>query len=56
MLAVHGARERSVADFCRLFAEADSGYRYLGVTGGEDGAFQSSIEFEYKKQASEASN
>lgn len=54
MLAVHGARERSVADFCRLFAEADSGFRYLGVMGSEDGAFQSLIEFEYKRCTNEA--
>lgn len=48
MLSVHGARERTIADFRRLFEEADSKFEYVGTTGGSDGAFQSMVEFVYR--------
>ncbi|KAJ4361264.1 hypothetical protein N0V95_002033 [Ascochyta clinopodiicola] len=47
MLAVHDAPERSRADFERLFTEASPSFRLVGTTGGENGAFQSLLEFEY---------
>jgi 6-hydroxytryprostatin B O-methyltransferase len=47
MLAVHGARERSVDEFVALFQAASDRFRFVGVTGGQGGAFQSLIEVEY---------
>jgi len=47
MLAVHGARERSVEEFVALFEAANKGFRFVGVTGGKGGAFQSLLEMEY---------
>lgn len=47
MLAVHGAKERSVKEFVILFQTASKNFRFVGVTGGESGAFQSLIELEY---------
>lgn len=46
MLAVHGARERSVDEFVALFQAASSRFRLVGVTGSQ-GAFQSLLEMEY---------
>ncbi|KAH9815655.1 putative O-methyltransferase [Teratosphaeria destructans] len=51
MLAVHGARERTAEDFARLFKQADPAFELIGVTGGQNGAFQSLIEFEYCSNA-----
>lgn len=48
MLAAHGARERTIADFTRLFEEADGKFKYVGTTGGSNGAFQSLLEFTYQ--------
>ena len=47
-MAIHGARERTVADFVRLFNEADPRLTYVGTTGGKDGAFQSLLEFKFE--------
>jgi 6-hydroxytryprostatin B O-methyltransferase len=47
MMSVHMAKERSVSDFVALFREASPKFRFCGVTGGYDGAFQSLLEFEY---------
>lgn len=47
MLAVHGARERSVDEFVALFQAASNRFRLVGVTGGQGGAFQSLLEMEY---------
>lgn len=47
MLAVHGARERSVDEFVALFHAASNRFRLVGVTGGQSGAFQSLLEMEY---------
>lgn len=49
MLALHGAKERSVAEFEKLFKEANSRFKLLGTTGGVNGAFQSLVEFVYEK-------
>ncbi len=49
MLAVHAAKERSVSDFCRLFEQADARFQYVGTSGGVDGAFQSLVEFKFRK-------
>lgn len=49
MLAVHYARERSVAEFIGLFKQASEDFHYVNVTGGEGGAFQSLLEFVFKK-------
>ena len=51
MMAVHDARERTVADFVRLFQEADPRLTYVGTTGGVDGAFQSLVEFQFVEKA-----
>ena len=47
MLAVHGARERSVDEFVALFQAASNRFRLVGVTGGQGGAFQTLVEMEY---------
>ena len=47
MLAVHGARECSVDEFVALFQAASNRFRLVGVTGGQDGAFQFLLEMEY---------
>lgn len=52
MLASHGAKERTAADFVRLFHEADPRLTYVGKTGGTNGAFQSLLEFEFQTGAS----
>ncbi|RMZ83312.1 hypothetical protein DV737_g1686, partial [Chaetothyriales sp. CBS 132003] len=46
MLSVHGACERTVEDFVHLFHTASDKFRFVGVTGGVGGAFQSLLEFE----------
>jgi hypothetical protein len=48
MLAVHSGCERTVADFVRLFSQADERFKFLGQRGGKDGAFQSLLEFEFQ--------
>ncbi|KAH8694082.1 putative O-methyltransferase [Talaromyces proteolyticus] len=47
MLSVHMAKERTVSDFVALFRQASPKFRFCGVTGGSDGAFQSLLEFAY---------
>ncbi|KAI1091119.1 putative O-methyltransferase [Rostrohypoxylon terebratum] len=49
MMAVHDAKERSIADFESLFQKASAGaFRLVGVTSGVDaGAFQSLLDFEF---------
>lgn len=49
MMAVHGARERTVADFIRLFQRAEPRLKYVLTTGGKDGAFQSLVEFRFEE-------
>ncbi len=49
MLAVHYARERSVAEYVDLFTQANESYHFAGVTGGKGGAFQSLLEFVFKR-------
>ena len=48
MLAAHNARERSVADFVRLFGEADARFHHVATGGGVDGAYRSLLEFEFR--------
>jgi len=48
MLSVHGAKERSISDFVALFKQADAKFEYVGTTGGQEGAFQSLVDFVYK--------
>lgn len=48
MMAIHGARERSLTDFIRLFQRADARLKYVRTTGGKDGAFQSLLEFRFE--------
>ena len=52
MLAAHGAKERTAADFVRLFHQADPRLTYVGKTGGTNGAFQSLLEFKFQTEAS----
>lgn len=47
MLAAHKARERSVAEFVRIFEEADGRFRHVSTGGGKDGAYRSLLEFEF---------
>lgn len=47
MMSVHMAHERSVSEFVGLFRKASPKFRFCGVTGGQGGAFQSLLEFEY---------
>ena len=51
MLASHGAKERTAADFVRLFHEVDPRLTYVGKTGGTNGAFQSLLEFKFELEA-----
>lgn len=48
MLAAHYAKERTVAEYEKIFKEADPNFHYIG-TGRVDGAVQSTVEFEYRK-------
>lgn len=49
MLAAHNARERTVADFERIFTEASERFKLVGVTSGtQAGAFQSLLEFQFQ--------
>ncbi len=48
MLANHGAKERTAADFVGLFHQADPRLTYVGKTGGTNGAFQSLLEFKFE--------
>ncbi|KAH8434287.1 uncharacterized protein LDX57_011927 [Aspergillus melleus] len=49
MLAAHNARERTVADFERIFNQASERFRLVGVTSGaQAGAFQSLLEFQFQ--------
>ena len=52
MLASHGARERTAADFVGLFHQADPRLTYVGETGGTNGAFQSLLEFRFETDGS----
>jgi 6-hydroxytryprostatin B O-methyltransferase len=47
MLAAHKSRERSVADFTRLFEEADARFRFVAAGGGVNGAYRSLLEYEF---------
>ncbi|KAL9120673.1 MAG: hypothetical protein Q9187_002772 [Circinaria calcarea] len=49
MMSAHNAKERSVAEFIRLFKDASEDFKFVGVTGGEPGVFQSLVEFVYIK-------
>ena len=48
MLSVHGGKERTIADFVSLFEQADARFKYMGTTGGVNGAFQSLLEFAFQ--------
>jgi 6-hydroxytryprostatin B O-methyltransferase len=48
MLAAHKARERSVAEFVRIFEEADARFHHVSTGGGKDGAYRSLLEFEFR--------
>ncbi|KAI1307852.1 putative O-methyltransferase [Xylaria venustula] len=48
MQAVHNGRERTVREFIILFERADVRYKYVGTSGGVDGAFQSIVEFVFE--------
>ena len=48
MFAAHNSRERSVADFTRLFGEADPRFHHVATGGGVDGAYRSLLEFEFR--------
>lgn len=48
MLSVHGGKERTIADFVSLFEQADARFKYVGTTGGINGAFQSLLEFTFE--------
>lgn len=48
MLGVHAGRERSAADFARLFTQVSPKFELKGVTGGRQGEFQSLMEFVYQ--------
>lgn len=49
MLAAHNARERTIADFERIFKQASERFRLVGVTSGvQAGAFQSLLEFQFQ--------
>lgn len=52
MLASHGAKERTVADFVSLFHQADPRLTYVGETGGTNGAFQSLLESKFETEGS----
>ncbi|KAL6719035.1 hypothetical protein ACLMJK_003270 [Lecanora helva] len=52
MLASHGARERTAADFVGLFQQADTRLTYVGERGGNNGAFQSLLEFRFQTDPS----
>ena len=45
MLGAHGSRERNVDEYVELFKEADHRYKFVGISGGSDGAFQSIVDF-----------
>lgn len=48
MLAGHGSRERNVDEYIHLFEEADHRFKFVGISGGSDGAFESIVDFEFK--------
>ncbi|KAK2754872.1 hypothetical protein FQN54_006765 [Arachnomyces sp. PD_36] len=48
MLAAHNARERNVAEFVRVFGEADGRFHHVATGGGVDGAYRSLLEFEFR--------
>jgi 6-hydroxytryprostatin B O-methyltransferase len=48
MFAAHNSRERSVADFVRVFGEADARFHHVATGGGVDGAYRSLLEFEFR--------
>lgn len=48
MLAAHCVKERTVAEYEKIFKEVDPNFHYIG-TGRVDGALQSAVEFEYRK-------
>ena len=50
MLGIHGAKERTAADFVGLFQQADPRLTYVGKTGGTNGAFQSLLEFKFETE------
>ena len=52
MLANHGARERTAAEFVGLFHQADPRLTYVGETRGTNGAFHSLLEFRYETDGS----
>lgn len=47
MLSAHKARERSVAEFVKIFQEADERFHHVATGGGVDGAYRSLLEFEF---------
>lgn len=47
MFAAHNSKERTVADFVRLFGEAYARFHHLATGGGVDGAYRS-LEFEFR--------
>jgi 6-hydroxytryprostatin B O-methyltransferase len=48
MLAAHNAKERTCAEYEKLFKAADPNFYYVG-SGRAPGAVQSTVEFEYRK-------
>ncbi|MCJ1403879.1 hypothetical protein MMC11_007102 [Xylographa trunciseda] len=51
MLSVHGGKERTIEDFVSLFEQADVKFKYVGTTGGINGAFQSLLEFSFQDES-----
>jgi hypothetical protein len=50
MLAAHVARERSVAEYTKLFAAASEGYLFVGVAPRAPGVHNSLLEYKFTKQ------
>ena len=48
MLTAHGTRERNVDEYIEFFKEADPRYKFVGISGGSDGAFQSIVDFTFE--------
>ena len=48
MQAAHGGRERNVDEYIHLFKEADHRFKFVSISGGSDGAFQSIVDFKFE--------
>lgn len=47
MLAAHGGRERSVAEYSALFEQASKGFKYVGVSENITSGYYSLIEYRF---------